>query len=1575
MKASGTAELAGLSFGGDFEFQADQQHLEVGLMGTLALRLGEEDVIRFGVGSGLRLDGEGLSGVVDLSLQSGGTLNTFGAQFQAGADEQFRLELNLTDVEQAFEASSLPAGPYARVIYQGGVALSGLELDGRFQFQAGNLERAEGSGLTQRILPDPGPGILNYRELGAGTSLFFNVTGDAQPGGVWGTDVYTDDSQLSRAAVHAGVLADGESGMVRVTLVEGKSGYTGTTRGGVTSASFGAWAGSYSVEKVITDPVVHLIAYRNLDAGQDLFFQVTGDANAGSIWGTQTYTDDSSLPAAVVHAGILADGESGLVKVSLSGGREQYVSSLQNGIQSFSYGSWQRSYSVTAAFPDRATQQVDAIQVEVSADLDLHAGDLSMMRFGVEGGFALIDEPGEDPGMVGVIDLEVTEDLTGQLGLGLSVENRFRLELNTTRVSQILGETQLETGPYVSIAFEGSTTIGSLQWAGKFRFEVREKSLKLAASASFTILQETWQFSGVIGFSSGGVAVSGRINGAGVSNELVSVRGDLSFEMNTSSDELLGIPANTMRILASNATVSLVGLRLSGSATLEISGDHFSVEVSERDPLVLRLLDNSLSISVSGHIRPGDTVLNGSGTVSFGDKSSIHLGGTLHVSINQDGMSGSMNLGLTVWNTYVSAATVNLALSDTRLNVSMQSTIQVFNYVRYDGSIVITIDKGFVSANLTGTLRFWNTFNVDVKGSVASNGLYSFSGTSWMKLGDDFIGAGVTFSATINNQGVHLSVEGSVWAVGLTASLSATVGSDGRFKGALTALGITTYLNFSLNNGLQVWLSEVGGSEIYFTSNIDGPPDASGLSTQAGTDGRLDFTDDWEALEVDQLEFLFFQVLDKNGDGRLDSDAGWIKITGGQHWDTGDLQVGVETATDRLLFDESDWGFATVFIDFDGNDQLDDGEPSVLADEYGFYDFWSMLYPAEERGGAGELGMLESHDLDGNGFIDEHEGRLLLVGGANYFTGEENTDVLIFDEVSAYGETDWVDAFVFLDVNGNDFWDEDEAGVYTDAFGFWDFDPFAGDYESDPEWELLDLLDFDLNEDGMLSEDEGVLVMRGGRHIGSGELHESQTILEESLGYGWVDYVDAEIFFDVNLNGEQDSNEPLVRSDEDGYFEFFTYSPEDLLLDLLPYDLNGNGAIDSEEGILVLAGGFEFHSGVANTQTIALGSTIGFGETAYRESRVFLDLNGDLLWDANEPDTFTDNTGFFWFHQPSVEEAEEWLGDLVRFDLNGDGLLSSNEGVLTLIGGTHLETGSPNTSIVTIHDPYGFDDTEYSGATVFFDVNRNGTLDDMEWSVQTDAQGYYQFISYTDEELQQYLGRLAPFDLDRDGVLSSDEGQMVVVGGRHVLTGQENDGVKVLDEIVLSGFILYQGASHIFFDANHNMELDENEISVTPDEDHFISFFDFDSSQFGLSNLGNLGRYDTNHNKRLDPWEGIFVIQRGIDQQTGLENPLFVRALGSDFGSGVESSISPLSNIKVSMVNWWNISPRESDRLIAAAFGLPSILVINNINPIANANDPLNEEILAAGTILSSIMLDMSSALQAANPNCLDGFS
>jgi len=65
---------------------------------------------------------------------------------------------------------------------------------------------------------------------------------------VWGTDVYSHDSFVCWAAVHAGAMKVGEAASVVIEILPGQARYQGSERNGVTSMDWNTpWEGSFRV--------------------------------------------------------------------------------------------------------------------------------------------------------------------------------------------------------------------------------------------------------------------------------------------------------------------------------------------------------------------------------------------------------------------------------------------------------------------------------------------------------------------------------------------------------------------------------------------------------------------------------------------------------------------------------------------------------------------------------------------------------------------------------------------------------------------------------------------------------------------------------------------------------------------------------------------------------------------------------------------------------------------------------------------------------------------------------------------------------------------------------------------------------------------------------------------------------------------------------------------------------------------------------------------------------------------------------------------------------------------------------
>ncbi|MEI7684423.1 MAG: LCCL domain-containing protein [Planctomycetota bacterium] len=92
------------------------------------------------------------------------------------------------------------------------------------------------------VLPDPG-NLLRFEQIGK--SFCFRVQGKTG-GPVWGTDVYTSDSHLATAAVHAGVVENGDEAVVKATMVDltGQA-IRGSMRHGVMTHDWGPYRVGY----------------------------------------------------------------------------------------------------------------------------------------------------------------------------------------------------------------------------------------------------------------------------------------------------------------------------------------------------------------------------------------------------------------------------------------------------------------------------------------------------------------------------------------------------------------------------------------------------------------------------------------------------------------------------------------------------------------------------------------------------------------------------------------------------------------------------------------------------------------------------------------------------------------------------------------------------------------------------------------------------------------------------------------------------------------------------------------------------------------------------------------------------------------------------------------------------------------------------------------------------------------------------------------------------------------------------------------------------------------------------------
>ncbi len=87
--------------------------------------------------------------------------------------------------------------------------------------------------------------VIDQRGKNGQQFTFVCPAGGYPLGSVWGTGVYTDDSEVCTAAVHDGRIDPNQGGTVTVEIRPGQDAYQGTLQHGLSTSSYGGWHGSY----------------------------------------------------------------------------------------------------------------------------------------------------------------------------------------------------------------------------------------------------------------------------------------------------------------------------------------------------------------------------------------------------------------------------------------------------------------------------------------------------------------------------------------------------------------------------------------------------------------------------------------------------------------------------------------------------------------------------------------------------------------------------------------------------------------------------------------------------------------------------------------------------------------------------------------------------------------------------------------------------------------------------------------------------------------------------------------------------------------------------------------------------------------------------------------------------------------------------------------------------------------------------------------------------------------------------------------------------------------------------------
>jgi hypothetical protein len=108
-----------------------------------------------------------------------------------------------------------------------------------------------------------------------------NITGTTNGNAVWGTDNYTDDSDIRRAAVHAGIIVNGENKTVYIEMLPGQSSYISTNKNSINTFPYGNWGGTY---RFVKPNNASLDGFWKNPSGWVIYITGTANGNSGNLY-------------------------------------------------------------------------------------------------------------------------------------------------------------------------------------------------------------------------------------------------------------------------------------------------------------------------------------------------------------------------------------------------------------------------------------------------------------------------------------------------------------------------------------------------------------------------------------------------------------------------------------------------------------------------------------------------------------------------------------------------------------------------------------------------------------------------------------------------------------------------------------------------------------------------------------------------------------------------------------------------------------------------------------------------------------------------------------------------------------------------------------------------------------------------------------------------------------------------------------------------------------------------------------------------------------------------------------------
>jgi hypothetical protein len=441
-----------------------------------------------------------------------------------------------------------------------------------------------------------------------GTIYRVTITGAVSGGTIWGTNIYRHDSNLAMAAVHAGVVANGETKEVFVVMERPQVYYFNTTRLGITSSSHGPESssypmGSYGAYFFQTTPR-HWVKI-----GNDIF----GAANEYLSNGGCLLSCDGTR----VMTGSWFGG-AGMVKVFsiTSFGQFSYTSSNPSiadvkGFIAVPLTSGQTTITATQSASGGTPQSTIAATLtiqgnEISSNFSASTFTVDSSKAFGDASFAIITRPTSNSSGA------ITYSSSNPAIATIDVCGNWITLVGVGDVS--FNATQAQTAQYLS-ATKASNTLTVMRGTPILStFTVASSKTLLDASFVITAPRPTSNSNGAITYSSSNPAVA-TIDASGNWITLVST-GDVSFNATQAETTLYISGSKTSNTLTVSKATPTLAFESPPPATKSVIDEAFTVTATSASPGAITYTSSNISFATVG-LLTGLVTITGAGTVTI----------------------------------------------------------------------------------------------------------------------------------------------------------------------------------------------------------------------------------------------------------------------------------------------------------------------------------------------------------------------------------------------------------------------------------------------------------------------------------------------------------------------------------------------------------------------------------------------------------------------------------------------------------------------------------------------------------------------------------------------------------------------------------------------------------------------------------------------------------------------------------------------------------------------------------------------------------------------------------------------